>query len=97
MTRRRRRMHAPSFKAMVAVAAVRGEVTLVELAQQYDLHPNQVQEWKKRLIAGAEQLFLDGRLQSGESTEDKLQELHAKIGELTMERDLLSKALGRDK
>jgi transposase-like protein len=96
MTKRKRRNHSPSFKAKVAMAAVRGDKTLVELSQQYDVHPNQITEWKKRLVSGAEELFGNGAHKS-EDGERKVKELHAKIGELTMDRDFLSKALGRDR
>jgi len=54
MTRRKRRNHSSAFKAKVALAAVRGEHTLAELAEQFDVHPNQIQDWKKRLVDGAE-------------------------------------------
>ena len=96
MTKRKRRNHSPSFKAKVAMAAVRGDKTLAELSQQYDVHPNQITEWKKRLVSGAEELFGNGTPKP-EDGERKVQELHAKIGELTMDRDFLSKALGRDR
>ena len=58
--RRKRRNHWASFKAKVAVAAVRGEKTLAELAQQYDVHPNQIQDWRGRLVGSAERLFERG-------------------------------------
>ena len=93
MTKRTRRNHSPSFKAKVAMAAVRGDKTLAELSQQYDVHPNQIQDWKKRLVSGAEQLFENGS-HAAEGSEKKVKELHEKIGELTMDRDFLSKALG---
>ena len=96
MTKRTRRNHSPSFKAKVAMAAVRGDKTLAELSQHYDVHPNQIQDWKKRLVSSAEQLFENGS-QVVEDSEQKVKELHAKIGELTMDRDFLSKALGRDR
>jgi transposase len=92
--KRKRRNHSPSFKAKVALAAMKGDRTLAELAQQFDVHPNQIQDWKKRLLASAEQLFANGS-GSGEEAEREIKDLHAKIGELTMERDFLSKALGR--
>ena len=97
MTKRKRRNHSPSFKAKVAVAAIRGDKTLAEIAQQYDVHPNQIQDWKKRLMSEAEHVFENGSVHAGNGAEEKVQELHAKIGELTMERDFLSKALGRDR
>ena len=96
MTKRKRRNHSPSFKAKVAMAAVRGDKTLAELSQQYDVHPNQIQDWKKRLMSGAEELFENGTAKS-DDTERKMKELHAKIGELTMDRDFLSRALGRNR
>lgn len=58
--RRKRRNHSASFKAKVAVVAVRGEKTLAELAQQYDVHPNQIQDWRSRLVGNAERLFERG-------------------------------------
>ena len=97
MTRRKRRNHSPAFKAKVAMAAVRGDKTLAEIAQQYDVHPNQIQDWKKRLMSEAEHVFDNGSAHGSGDGEHKIAELHAKIGELTMERDFLSKALGRDR
>ena len=96
MTKRKRRNHSPSFKAKVAMAAVRGDKTLAELSQQYDVHPNQIQDWKKRLVFGAEELFENGT-HKAEDNEQKVKELHAKIGELTMDRDFLSRVLGGDR
>jgi len=96
MTKRKRRNHSPSFKAKVALAAVRGDRTLAELAQQFDVHPNQIQDWKKRLLSGAEEVFGErGVLSDGKEAE--AEKLHAKIGQLTMENDFLAKALGRDR
>lgn len=94
MTKRKRRNHSPGYKAKVAMAAVRGDKTLAELSQQYDVHPNQIVDWKKRLVSGAEELFENGT-HKAEDSEQKVKELHAKIGELTMDRDFLSRALGR--
>ena len=84
--RRKRRNHSASFKAKLAVAAVRGEKTLAELAQHYDVHPNQLQDWRSQLMANAERLFERGAGRDHD-TEHQLKELHAKIGQLTMERD----------
>lgn len=97
MSKRKRRNHPPSFKAKVALAALQERKSMVELGEEYDVHPNQVQEWKKRLINEAEQLFRIGNNRDQNANKELLQELHAKIGELTMERDSLSKALGRNK
>ena len=60
MTRRTRRNHSPAFKAKVALAAIRGEQTLAELAQQFDIHPNQIKQWKEHLLAGVPEVFDGG-------------------------------------
>jgi len=92
--RRPRRNHSPAFKARVALEVLKGEKTVAEIAKQYEVHPNQVTSWKKELLDGVAVVFGGD---PGESTMDreKLQELHAKIGELTLERDFLAHALGR--
>jgi len=92
--KRTRRNHSAEYKAKVALAAIRGDRTLAELAAQYSVHPNQIQEWKKRLVAGAEQVFGNGS-RTAKGSETVVKELHAKIGQLTMERDFLSERLGR--
>jgi transposase len=98
MPKRKRRNHSPSFKAKVALAAVRGDRTLAELAEQYDVHPNQIQDWKEKLISSAEDVSGESaRGTSSESKELEAEKLHAKIGRLTMENDFLAKALGRDR
>ena len=76
-----------TFKAKVA--AVLGEKTLAELAQQYDVHPNRIQDWRGRLVGSAERLF-ERRAGRDNDTEHQVKELHAEIGQLTMERDFLS-------
>ena len=93
MTKRTRRTHAPSFKAKVALAALKGEKTLAELAQQYDVHPNQITAWKAHLVDAASGLFgsVGGASDAAPATDIKT--LHAKIGELTLENDFLSGAL----
>ena len=92
--KRKRRNHSASFKAKVALAAARADKTLVELAEQFDVHPNQIQDWRRKLLDNAAELFAhNGR--SGEETEHKLKDLHAKIGQLTMERDFLEQGLER--
>ena len=86
MARRPRRNHSPAFKAKVAVAAIKGEKTLIELAQDFDVHPNQ--------IKGATGVFGEAQKADPEPTID-VKTLHAKIGELTLENDFLSGALGK--
>jgi transposase len=96
MPKRKRRNHSPSFKAKVALAAVRGDRTLAELTEQFDVHPNQIQDWKKKLLSSAEEVFGESS-RAFESKEVEAEKLHAKIGQLTMENDFLAKALGRDR
>ena len=94
MTRRKRRNHTSTFKATVALEALKGEYTLVELADRYDLHSNQIQRWKSMLTDGAVDVFGAGE-KDRKDTEAKIDKLHSKIGQLTMERDFLAKAFGR--
>ncbi len=95
MTRRPRRNHTPVFTAKVALAAVKGEKTLAELAQQLDIHPNQLTQWKAQLLDGAAGVFgSDSRGDSQRPAID-LTVLHAKIGELTLENDFLAGAPGQ--
>ena len=92
MTRRKRRNHASAFKAKVAMAAVKGERTLSELAKTFDVHPNQITQWKDDLLKGAASLFEKGQGGSSEVAVD-VKTLHAKTGELTLENDFLEGAL----
>lgn len=91
MTRRTRRNHTPAFKAQVALAALKSDKTLAELAQQYDIHPNQITDWKRQLTERAVQVF--GDASSPASSDPDLTTLHAKIGQLTLENDFLEHAL----
>jgi len=93
MTRRTRRNQSPAFKAKVALAAVKGEKTLAELAQLFDVHPNQITDSKSRLLEGAAGVFgADASSPEALPTVD-VKTLHAKIGELTLENDFLAGAL----
>ena len=91
MTKRPRRNHGAVFKAKVALEALKGEQTLVELAARFQVHPNQIAEWKKQLLDRAPEIFDKEK----KSNEPDVTQLHAKIGELTMVNDFLSTALGR--
>ena len=95
MARRPRRNHSPAFKAKVALAAIKGEKTLAELAQQFDVHPNQITQWRGQLLDGASGVFGDAAKADATPPAVDVKTLHAKIGELTLENDFLSGALGR--
>jgi len=95
MTRRTRRTHSPGFKAKVALVVIKGEKTLAGLAKLFDMHPAQIVAWKAQLQEGALGVFGSGPA-AGEATlrvDPKL--LHAKTGELTLEKDFLSGALSK--
>ena len=94
MTKRSRRTHSPAFKAKVALAAIKGEKTLAELAQQFDVHPNQITTWKSQLLEGAAGVFGQATAEPKEAAVD-LKALHAKIGELTLANDFLEGALSK--
>ena len=92
MTRRPRRNHSPAFKAKVAVAAIKGEKTLAELAEQFDVHANQITSWRTQLLEGAAEVF-GGDSKAEAPPPVDVKELHAKIGELTLTNDFLAGAL----
>ena len=94
MARRPRRNHSPAFKAKVAVAAIKGEKTLIELAQEFDVHPNQIKQWREQLLEGATGVFGEAAKTAPEPTID-VKTLHVKIGEMTLANDFLSSALGK--
>ena len=92
MSRRPRRNHSPAFKAKVAVDAIRGEKTLAELAKLHDVHPNQITDWKNQLLERAAGVF---GAEPSNGPKIDLKELHAKIGQLTLENDFLESSLTR--
>jgi transposase-like protein len=94
MTKRTRRNHSPAFKAKVALTALKGEKTLAELAQQFDVHPNQIKQWKDQLLEGSAGVFGAAPAANATPAVD-VKALHAKIGELTLENDFLAGALDK--
>jgi len=92
MSRRPRRNHSPALKAKVALAAIKGEKTLAELAEQFDVHANQITSWRTQLLEGAAEV-LGGDSKAEAPPQIDVKELHAKIGELTLTNDFLAGAL----
>jgi transposase-like protein len=92
MSRRARRNHSPAFKAKVALAAVKGDRTIAQLAEHFDVHPNQITAWKSQLEGSASEVFGSGGGTPAAPAID-VKSLHAKIGELTLENDFLEGAL----
>lgn len=93
--RRPRRNHTAAFKAKVAMAALKGDKNLTELAQQYDVHANQIAAWKAQLQERAKEMFETAAERSPQQTGPSVKDMQAKIGRLTLENDFLAGALGR--
>lgn len=94
MARRPRRNHSAGFKAKVALAALKGDRTMSELAAQFDVHPNQIKQWKDQLLEGVTDVF-DDKVKASKEPEVDVKSLHAKIGQLTLENDFLEGALAK--
>ncbi len=95
MSKTKRKRYAAEFKAKVALEAIKGEQTLAELATKYSLHPNMITNWKRQAINNMAETFSSKADRSKEIDEAQLKDLHAKIGQLIIERDFLAKAFGR--
>ena len=92
---RKRRVYSAELKARVALEALSGAYTLAELAKKHDVHPNMIAQWKRVAQERLPELYVKRGDRENGSHEAELKELHAKIGQLTVEKDFLSKAFGR--
>jgi transposase len=95
MSKTKRTRYSAEFKAKVALEALRGEKTIAEIAAKFSVHPNQVSDWKKQALEGMAGIFKGKSERDSAAGEAQVKELHAKIGQLTVERDFLAKAFGR--
>src|SRR5258706_13761991 len=95
MKKRARRNHTPAFKSKVALAALKNDRTIAQLAEQFDVHPNQITSWKEQLLAGAPDVFERGGSAKSSAAEVDTKSLHASIGELVLENDFLERAVGK--
>jgi transposase-like protein len=91
----KRRNFTADFKAKVALEALRGDLTIQEIATRHKVHPNQVSTWKRQATDGLGDVFSGGAERSRSEHEAEVHDLHAKIGQLTVERDFLAKGLKR--
>jgi len=90
MKKRARRNHTPAFKAKVALAALKNDRTIAQLAEQFDVHPNQITSWKEQLLAGAADVFERGGSTKSSAPEVDIKALHAKIGDLALQLHIFS-------
>jgi len=91
----KRRRFTADFKAKIALEALRGDKTIQEIAARHKLHPNQISQWKRQAMDGLGEVFSSGTDGARQDHEAEVKELHAKIGQLTVERDFLSDGLDR--
>jgi transposase-like protein len=89
-----RKNYPASFKVKVALAALKGDKTLAQLASEFGVHPNQIQQWKKRLLSEAEQCFSTRRRKAERDAEELQAELYRQIGQLKVELDWVKKRAG---
>jgi transposase len=92
MTKNKRRRFSADFKAKVALEAIQGELTMSELAKKHGVHPNMISGWKRHAIEGMAGLFDKCVESAAQGQQSEVEKLHAKIGQLVVERDFLSKA-----
>jgi transposase len=90
-----RRKHSPVFKAKVALEALRGDKTIAQIASQYEIHPNQITQWKKILAEDASGLFEKGQSRKPQDEKVLIKKLYQEIGQLKVEKDFLEDSLGR--
>jgi transposase len=95
MSKSKRKRYSAEFKAKIALEALKGEETAAQIASRYGVHPTQVTQWKSQARDGMAEVFLGKAARKAKDHESEVKELHAKIGQLTVERDFLAKAFGR--
>ena len=92
---RTRRRFTADFKAKVALESLRGDKAIQEIAARHKVHPNQVSAWKRQAMDGLGAVFSNGADKAHADHDEEIHDLHAKIGQLTVERDFLAKVLKR--
>ena len=95
MSKTKRKRYAAEFKAKIALEAIKGEQTVAELASRHGLHPTMIANWKRQALENMAEVFTSKAERARGNDERQIKELHAKIGQLTVERDFLAKAFGR--